>query len=64
MDERMEWIEADVLMPDDEIEVLVFSRNTEIVNLAYHEDDRWIDSKECMEIGGVTHWMEVIPPGV
>jgi hypothetical protein len=62
MDERMEWMNADVAMPDDDLEVLVFNSNTEILHLAYHEDGRWIDSKDGIELGGITHWLEVIFP--
>lgn len=55
------WNRVEDSMPDDDIEVLVYTEEFDRLYLAYHDDSEWI-SDEGFTLNGITHWMEVVPP--
>jgi hypothetical protein len=57
----MEWVNVKTEMPDDDVEVLVYCEESELVYLAHHDAGEWLDDWGD-SISKVTHWMEIIPP--
>jgi hypothetical protein len=58
------WIRVEDAMPDDDIEVLVFTE-AGLMWLASHDSEAngWFESSEPHAlVGTVTHWMDVFPP--
>jgi hypothetical protein len=60
---QSQWIRVEDAMPDDDIEVLVYTESG-VVWLASHDSDcGWIEAAMHLpRIINVTHWMDVIPP--
>jgi hypothetical protein len=48
-------------MPDDDIEVLVYSKEFDRFHLAHRDDAEWISDAGDLLIA-ISHWMEPIPP--
>ena len=55
------WISVEDQMPDDDIEVLVYSKEFDRFNLAHHDDSDWISDAGDLLIA-ISHWMEPVPP--
>lgn len=57
------WIDVRDHMPDDEITVLVATReNDGEATMAWHCDGLWRDCGSAAVLDGVTHWMD-LPEG-
>lgn len=57
--ETIEWFDVGVLMPDDEITVLVFMPGSdEPVWLGWHADGQWY-AVDATEIARVSAWAEI-----
>ncbi len=58
---RKLWNKAEDDLPDDDTEVLAYRNGTGLLDLAHHEDGRWVGS-DGYTIYGITHWMDIVPP--
>jgi hypothetical protein len=56
------WNRVEDGLPDDDIEVLVYSKEFDQFHLAHHDDEsEWISDAGDLLIA-ISHWMDLIPP--
>ena len=57
----MEWVPVETGLPDEEIEVMVYSERHDALEFAHLDGGNWYDRNDAMVID-VSHWTHVEVP--